>query len=293
MPTISRWLREGSHRLACVGDRLVLADRRLPGRPAARQQRRHARLPLVGEGPQKAIVTNHVHDAAEIERRVLQRPRPAARGRRQPREHPLRRRAALAADDEHRARPQPHRADRPGLLRLLRPPVRGAAHALHVDRRDRRSSAATRPSRCAATCEPRIHRSWFYALARAWATVIQLDLQVAAVIADLYAGRPVVYTTFLAYDEVAHHSGVERRDTLAVLRKVDRQLEPDRARRRGRPAAVPVRRALRPRPVAGRDVPAALRRVARGVRDAPLRAGVDARRSPRRPTPAATSSTPS
>ena len=72
--------------------------------------------------------------------------------------------------------------------------------------------------------EPRIHRSWFYALARAWATVIQLDLQVAAVIADLYAGRPVAYTTFLAYDEVAHHSGVERRDTLAVLRKVDRQL---------------------------------------------------------------------
>ena len=27
--------------------------------------------------------------------------------------------------------------------------------------------------------EPRIHRSWFYAIARAWATVIQLDLQVA------------------------------------------------------------------------------------------------------------------
>ncbi len=72
--------------------------------------------------------------------------------------------------------------------------------------------------------QPRIHRSWFYALARAWATVIQLDLQVAAVISDLYAGRPVAYTTFLAYDEVAHHSGVERQDTMAVLRKVDRQL---------------------------------------------------------------------
>jgi hypothetical protein len=68
---------------------------------------------------------------------------------------------------------------------------------------------------------PRIRRGWKYALVRAYATVIQLDLQVAAVTADVLAGRPVVYTTFLAYDEVAHHSGVERPDTLAVLRRVD------------------------------------------------------------------------
>ena len=45
-----------------------------------------------------------------------------------------------------------------------------------------------------------------------------------AVIADIYAGRPVGYSTFLAYDEVAHHSGVERSDTLSVLRRVDRQI---------------------------------------------------------------------
>ena len=72
--------------------------------------------------------------------------------------------------------------------------------------------------------QPRIHRDRRYGLVRAWATVIQLDLQVAAVVGDLLAGRPVVYTTFLAYDEVAHHSGIERADTLAVLEKVDRQI---------------------------------------------------------------------
>jgi hypothetical protein len=71
---------------------------------------------------------------------------------------------------------------------------------------------------------PRIKRSTSYALVRAYATVVQLDLQVAAVTADVLAGRPVVYTTFLAYDEVAHHSGVERPDTLAVLRRVDRAI---------------------------------------------------------------------
>jgi hypothetical protein len=72
---------------------------------------------------------------------------------------------------------------------------------------------------------PRIKRSWEYALVRGYATVIQLDLQVAAVTADLLAGRPIVYTTFLAYDEVAHHSGLERPDTLAVLRRVDSAIE--------------------------------------------------------------------
>jgi uncharacterized membrane protein YvlD (DUF360 family) len=72
--------------------------------------------------------------------------------------------------------------------------------------------------------QPRVHRGFVYSLVRAWATVIQRDLQVEAIIADLYAGLPVAYTTFLAYDEVAHHSGIERADTLSVLRQVDRQI---------------------------------------------------------------------
>jgi hypothetical protein len=36
-------------------------------------------------------------------------------------------------------------------------------------------------------------------------------------------GRPAVYATFSSYDEVAHHSGLERADTLAALRKLDEQ----------------------------------------------------------------------
>jgi hypothetical protein len=72
--------------------------------------------------------------------------------------------------------------------------------------------------------QPRIKRTFGYAFVRAWGTIIQRDLQVQAVIADMYAGRPVTYTTFLAYDEVAHHSGVERPDALVTLRNVDRQI---------------------------------------------------------------------
>jgi hypothetical protein len=36
-------------------------------------------------------------------------------------------------------------------------------------------------------------------------------------------GRPAVYATFSSYDEVAHHSGLERSDTLEALRKLDEQ----------------------------------------------------------------------
>ena len=171
----------------------------------------------------RAIVTNHPKDAAEIERRHSDG------------------RGLLHADGSSRANilsgDAPHSMltmstvldrDRPGrlgqdyfayfaspygvartLLRLIGEVFLERWAAVQQVRRDVR---------------PRIKRNWEYALVRGYATVVQLDLQVAAVTADVLAGRPVVYTTFLAYDEVAHHSGVERPDTLAVLRRVDRAI---------------------------------------------------------------------
>jgi uncharacterized membrane protein YvlD (DUF360 family) len=70
---------------------------------------------------------------------------------------------------------------------------------------------------------PRIHRGFGYAVARAYTTIVQRDLQVEAVAFDILCGRPVVYTTFLGYDEVAHHSGLERMSAIWVLRGIDRQ----------------------------------------------------------------------
>jgi uncharacterized membrane protein YvlD (DUF360 family) len=72
--------------------------------------------------------------------------------------------------------------------------------------------------------QPRVHRGWFpYPLMRTWMVVVQRDLQVSAVIGDIYSGRPVVYTTFSGYDEMAHHAGIERYETLKVLRRIDRE----------------------------------------------------------------------
>jgi uncharacterized membrane protein YvlD (DUF360 family) len=69
---------------------------------------------------------------------------------------------------------------------------------------------------------PRVHRGIRYSLLRAVTVVILRDIAVQTVISDAYAGRPVVYSTFVGYDEVAHHSGIERYDALDVLRGIDR-----------------------------------------------------------------------
>src|SRR3954452_1546515 len=48
----------------------------------------------------------------------------------------------------------------------------------------------------------------------------------------MMVGRPAVYATFASYDEVAHHSGLRRADTLEALRKLDEQFgRIERARR--------------------------------------------------------------
>jgi uncharacterized membrane protein YvlD (DUF360 family) len=84
---------------------------------------------------------------------------------------------------------------------------------------------------------PRGHRGFVYSLLRAFMVVVQRDLAMSAVIGDIYAGRPVVYATFSGYDEVAHHSGIERPDALSVLRNLDQTF--DRIERATRDAPRP------------------------------------------------------
>ena len=79
---------------------------------------------------------------------------------------------------------------------------------------------------------PRGHRGGSYPLLRAAMCVFIRDLIVYGVLTDMLSGRPAVYATFSSYDEVAHHSGLERADTLEALRKLDKQFARiDRARR--------------------------------------------------------------
>src|SRR5690606_28954366 len=91
-------------------------------------------------------------------------------------------------------------------------------------------SAAARQRR--RDVRPRGHRGGAYPLLRAAMCVFVRDLIVFGVLSDMMRGRPVVYATFSSYDEVAHHSGLERADTLEALRKLDQQFARiERARR--------------------------------------------------------------
>ena len=177
-----------------LGDRLVVADRRLPGGAPARRQRRHARVPLVGEGARQG--DRHQPPARRGGARAppLQRPRPAVRRRREPREHPLRRRAPQPADHEHGAAAATARAaSGQDYFAYFANPYNVTRTLALVDRARWSAScwaaiAAAAPRRPARASTAAL----VYALMRAWATVIQRDLQVAAVIADMLrrpAGR--------------------------------------------------------------------------------------------------------
>lgn len=84
---------------------------------------------------------------------------------------------------------------------------------------------------------PRVGRGGLYPFLRAFATVVQRDVVVAAVLGDMLAGRTAVYADLVAYDEVAHHSGPRSPDTHQVLRRLDRSvaLIAEVARRAPRP----------------------------------------------------------
>jgi uncharacterized membrane protein YvlD (DUF360 family) len=91
-------------------------------------------------------------------------------------------------------------------------------------------SAAIRAKR--RDVRPRGHRGGIYPLMRGAMCVIVRDLVVFGVLTDMMRGRPAVYATFASYDEVAHHSGLERADTMEALRKLDQQFgRIERARR--------------------------------------------------------------
>src|SRR5439155_809376 len=101
-------------------------------------------------------------------------------------------------------------------------------------------SAAARERR--RDVRPRGHRGGMYPFLRAAVCVIARDLIVYGVLTDMMKGRPAIYATFSSYDEVAHHSGLEREDTLEALRKLDQQFARiERARRyAARPYALVV-----------------------------------------------------
>jgi hypothetical protein len=72
--------------------------------------------------------------------------------------------------------------------------------------------------------EPSMHRGMPYPIARAATNVLLRSLSTALVMEEMYRGTPVIYVDFTDYDEIAHHSGPERSETLDALDGVDAQV---------------------------------------------------------------------
>ncbi len=72
--------------------------------------------------------------------------------------------------------------------------------------------------------EPSMHRGMPYPIARAATNVLLRSLSTALVMEEMYRGTPTIYVDFTDYDEIAHHSGPERGETLDALDGVDAQV---------------------------------------------------------------------
>lgn len=71
---------------------------------------------------------------------------------------------------------------------------------------------------------PRISRGLFYPFVRAGANVFLREITTLAITRDILKGKiDVNYVTYLGYDEIAHHSGIRDRDAFNALKNIDKQ----------------------------------------------------------------------
>ena len=74
--------------------------------------------------------------------------------------------------------------------------------------------------------KPRIKRGIVYIPTRAATNVFMREINTSTLIGDMMIGDiDVAYSTYLGYDEIAHHSGVRDSDAWIALRQMDRQIK--------------------------------------------------------------------
>jgi uncharacterized membrane protein YvlD (DUF360 family) len=69
--------------------------------------------------------------------------------------------------------------------------------------------------------EPRVHRGWAFAGMRAISCIAFTDIAKTLIVQGMYQGRNVMYADILSYDELAHHAGPQRPETLGQLEDLD------------------------------------------------------------------------
>jgi uncharacterized membrane protein YvlD (DUF360 family) len=223
LPTLSRWIRSGSHTLSEWHAELPATT---PASQAGLLHGASSEVPAFRwweKDPGRLVVTNHPRDSALLESRMSD-----GRG--------------LLADGgvslsnifsgdaptsmltmstvrENRAHRGPARSlaayvmDPFGLTRSLVLTAGEMAKELYQGRRQR-----------AHRIEPRVHRGGTYVLLRGVTNVLLRELNTYLVAEHVRRGVPTLYCDYVDYDEIAHHAGPTRPESLASLEGIDRVL---------------------------------------------------------------------
>ena len=221
LPTIARWVRGGSHRLTpwltdwssqTGASQLAILHGSNHDVPAFRWYEKDSK---------RLMVCNRPTTAAELERRSADRAGLLARGG-------ASRGNLFTGGASHSAfvlsvSGRASRRDRTGYFAYFSDPASATRTVVSLVADVVRELVASARQRWRDE-RPRVRRGGLYPLVRAFATVVERDVVVAAVMGDILAGRPVVYADLIGYDEVAHHSGVKHHETLDVLRRLDRRV---------------------------------------------------------------------
>jgi uncharacterized membrane protein YvlD (DUF360 family) len=223
LPTLSRWVRSGTHRLiewtAMLPSQTSASQAGLllgsnDGIPAFRWYEKENR---------RLMVSNHGKDAEEIERRLSSGNGLLADGGASidnmfSGDAPITRltMSKVGTDQDSAGRTRsiyyflldPYSLGRM-LVRTIGEALKEYFQAWQQTRRD---------------VEPRMHRGGTYPWLRAATNVTLRDLNFALVSEQMLRGTPSIYVDFLDYDEIAHHSGPERIEALHALEGIDRTL---------------------------------------------------------------------
>jgi len=224
MPTLARWLRNGSHRLTGW-------DCGLPSQTSSSQAGilcgNNFDIPAFRwyeKEREKLMVSNNLRDATEIERRVSNGEGLLRNGG-----YSL---GNLISGDATRCvltmstAMDPARCVREGynsfFFALVDPYHISRAFVLSLA--DIMVELVEAFVQRIAAVRPRVRRGGSFPLLRAASTVFMRELNVSLLMAEMFSGAPVIYATFVGYDVVAHQAGPARHDSFRQLRAIDRRI---------------------------------------------------------------------
>lgn len=220
LPTLSRWLRDGTHRMeewrpmlpaTTPASQMGILHGTIEGIPAFR---------WLDRADGRIYVANKPRDAAVIERRhsdgrglladdgvsvsnLFTGDAPIAV-------------ATMSAVDRSRE----SRQARLALSEFLGRPLgfaRATIRAVSELVRERFQAAKARRR----DIRPRVHRGWAFAIERAALVGVVRDLNTTLVADAMLHGRHAVYVDYVDYDAVAHHAGLLQPESLAALEGID------------------------------------------------------------------------